>query len=190
MPGGPMSPLLAAVFASRPLAIILGLGFLTLFVLVAVLVWTRFGQARPLSKCVILSLLAHLLLLIYAYSTHILYGPPGRWTGQIVHVRLRDAADDVEAAPAVAASPKPWEQAGKSGVPLLLSPPAKEKQGDESPPPLAEKPKRESVAENSRQDESAKTPPPSSIHQPTPSSKQPRLTDLLPDAAAQRPAPP
>src|SRR5437868_9535744 len=128
------SCLLAALGASRPLNALLAVGLIGLFILLAVLAWTRLGQAKPISKCVVLSLLAHLLLLIYAYSTHILYGPPGRWTGQIVHVRLRDAADDVEAAPAVAASPKPWEQAGKSGVPLLLSPPAKERQADESPP--------------------------------------------------------
>src|SRR5256885_11635711 len=157
MLAGATSSLFAATFASRPLAIILALGFLTLFVLIAVLVWTRFGQARPLSKCVILSLLAHLLLLIYAYSTHILYGPPGHWTGQIVHVRLRDAADDVEAAPAVAASPKSWEQAGKTGVPLLLSPPAKERPADESPPPPAAQPNQASVAENPHQNQSAKT---------------------------------
>src|SRR5436305_14281495 len=134
MPAGPTSPLLAAVSASRPLAIILALGFLTLFVLIAVLVWTRFGQARPLSKCVILSLLAHLLLLIYAYSTHILYGPPGRWTGQIVHVRLRDAADDIEAAPVASPEPKAWRQPGESTAPLLLASTAAAKEKEESPP--------------------------------------------------------
>src|SRR5438046_3870313 len=119
MPGGATSSLLAAVFASRPLAIILALGFLTLFVLVAVLVWTRFGQARPLSKCVILSLLAHLLLLVYAYSTHILYGPPGKWTGQSVTIRLRDAADDRETGLAESKSQSPWHQAGEQDAPAL-----------------------------------------------------------------------
>src|SRR5437660_161462 len=149
MPAGPHSLVLAALVASRPLAIILALGFVALFILVAVLVWTRFGQARPLSKCVILSLLAHLLLMIYAYSTHILYGPPGRWTGQIVHVRLRDAADDVEAAPAVAASPKSWNQAGKPSVPLLLSAQAKEKAADQPPAAEPEKPKPDTIADHS-----------------------------------------
>src|SRR5439155_8699427 len=138
MLAGVTSSLLAATFASRPLAIILALGFLTLFVLVAVLVWTRFGQARPLSKCVILSLLAHLLLLIYAYSTHVLYGPPGRWTGQTVTVRLRDAADDVEAAPVASATPKPWQQAGESNAPLLLQPPPDQKRDDKPEPAPAE----------------------------------------------------
>src|SRR3954464_13704350 len=123
MPAGPNSLVLAALLASRPLAMILALGFVTLFVLVAVLVWTRFGQARPLSKCVVLSLLAHLLLLIYMYSTHILYGPPGRWTGQTVTIRIRDAADAVEAAPGASSEPTPWEQPGESNAPLLLATP-------------------------------------------------------------------
>src|SRR5437773_2155499 len=119
--------LLSAITAGRPLAGVLAMGLIGLFVLLVVLVWTRFGQARPISKCVALSLLAHLLLLIYAYSTHVLYGAPGHWTGQTVTVRLRDAADDVQAAPVASASPKPWQQSGESTAPLLLeSPPKKE----------------------------------------------------------------
>src|SRR5439155_3834035 len=164
MLAGVTSSLLAATFASRPLAIILALGFLTLFVLVAVLVWTRFGQARPIAKCVVLSLLAHLLLLIYAYSTHILYGPPGRWTGQTVTVRLRDAADDVEAAPVASPSPKPWQQPGESTAPLLLATPAEPK--DKEPEPAKAIDSAPSVA-------TTETAPP---------QEQPRLTDLLPDS--------
>ena len=115
---------LAALAAYRPLSGVLAVGLFALFVLLTVLVWTRFGQARPIAKCVVLSLLAHLLLLIYAYSTHILYGPPGRWTGQTVTVRLRDAADDVEAAPPEA---ERGRQAGYPGAddehpPLFLCP--------------------------------------------------------------------
>ena len=69
--------LLAAITANRLSSGLLAAGLLALFALLTVLVWTRFGQARPISKCVVLSLLAHLLLLIYMYSSHVLYGPPG-----------------------------------------------------------------------------------------------------------------
>src|SRR5207253_5127867 len=79
---------LAAMAPNRTLSIVMAVGLFVLFVLLASLVWTRWGQARPISKCVALSLLAHLLLLIYAYSTHILYGPPGSWMGQTVTVRI------------------------------------------------------------------------------------------------------
>ena len=129
--------LLAALTASRPLASILAVGLITLFILLTVLVWTRFGQARPISKCVVLSLLAHLLLVIYMYSTHVLYGPPGRWTGQTVTVRLRDAADDVEAAPTASKSPRPWSQAGESNVPLLLDSPSESNKEKRDHEPLA-----------------------------------------------------
>src|SRR5439155_9302992 len=190
MLAGVTSSLLASLAASRPLAVILALGLLTLFVLLAVLVWTRFGQARPVSKCVILSLLAHLLLLIYAYSTHILYGPPGRWTGQIVTVRLRDAADDVEAAPVKSATPKPWEQAGKPDVPLLLAAPAdpKDKQPPE-PEPKSEQPTSSTLP--AEPIPPAKITPEVAAHKSPPAEAvfpahqrpvdQPRLTDLLPD---------
>src|SRR5262245_40409883 len=101
--------------------IVLAVGLVTVFVVLAVLIWTRFGQARPISKCVLLSLLAHFLLLIYAYSTHILCGPlgPGSWNGQAVMMRIRDAADDEEAATVAAADPQPWNQAGQSDAPIF-----------------------------------------------------------------------
>jgi hypothetical protein len=97
----------------------MAVGLVGVFALLAALVWTRFGQAKPVSKCVVLSLLAHALFLIYAYSTQILFGPPGKWTGQTVTVRLRDAADDQETARLTTSVPQPWEQAGADNVPLL-----------------------------------------------------------------------
>src|SRR5204862_402441 len=139
MPAASHIYLLAALTAARPLSGVLAAGLIALFVLLTVLVWTKFGQARPISKCVVLSLLAHLLLVIYMYSTHVLYGPPGRWTGQTVTIRLRDAADDVEAAPVASKSPQPWSQAGESNVPLLLDSPSEsneEKRDRETPPAL------------------------------------------------------
>jgi hypothetical protein len=45
----------------------IGLALLTLALLV--LVGTRWGQVRPVSKCVVLSVFAHLLFLFYAYAT-------------------------------------------------------------------------------------------------------------------------
>lgn len=177
---------LAAITAHRPLNLVLGIGLAGIFVLLTVLVWTRWGQARPIAKCVVLSLLAHLLLLIYGYSTHILAGPPGRWTGQTVTVRLRDAADDVEAAPVKSSSPKPWQQAGESNAPLLLS------NGDNRP---AEPEPTAAVAEDKqvptvatelpekRQPESSPTPEPAASE-----VAQPQLTDLLPSQTSEAPS--
>src|SRR4051794_31233463 len=103
---------------NRTSAGVLAGGFIALFLLLGTLVWSRWGQARPVGKCVVLSLLAHLLLLIYACSTHILYGPPGKWTGQSVTIRLRDAADDRETGLAESKSPLAWQQAGEPENPL------------------------------------------------------------------------
>ena len=50
---------------SRALAIILTTGLGVLTIGLGVLMWTRWGQARPLAKCAALSLFAHLLLLSF-----------------------------------------------------------------------------------------------------------------------------
>jgi hypothetical protein len=116
--GGAAWPLLGFIISDRTIAIVMAVGLVGVFALLAALIWTRFGQAKPVSKCVVLSLLAHALFLIYAYSTQVLFGPPGKWTGQIVTVRLRDAADDQETARTTTSAPQPWEQAGADNVPL------------------------------------------------------------------------
>ena len=89
--------LLASAATSRLLMIGLGLGLVVLFALQAVLLWTRWGQARPVAKCVLLSLLAHVLLIVYAWSTHVLFNSPGSWSGNsTVRVRLADANDEID----------------------------------------------------------------------------------------------
>jgi len=194
---------IAALAGNQPLAIALAVGMVAVFVLLAVLIWTRFGQARPISKCVILSLLAHALLLLYAYGTHVLYGPPGRWYGQAtVTVRLHDAADWQEAATVVSMEPKPWNQAGESdgaiadaarrtgdrppsSAPDLLRAPAMETSAVNEKPRAPEPP----APEQSQGELAATTttpvpaPPaegiPADISQPQ--AEMPRLTDLLTD---------
>src|SRR5262245_3697125 len=152
-------------------SVLIAAGLVVFFVLFAVLVWTRFGQARPISKCIALSLLAHVLLLIYAYGTHILYGPPGSWTGRAVTVRIRDAADDIEAAPTVSATPKQWQQPGESNAPLLLASPEDHKD-DKMPDPSPPAPEPASPPAI------ASAPP---VESQPPSSAQPDLANLLPD---------
>ena len=164
--------LLAALGIARSLtSVLIASGLVAFFVLFAVLVWTRFGQARPISKCIVLSLLAHVLLLIYAYSTHVLYGPPGSLTGRAVTVRIRDAADDIEAAPQVSTTPKQWQQPGESNAPLLLASPEDRKEDkapDSSPSP----------PEPTPSPALASAPPAESE---PPSQLQPDLTNLIPD---------
>lgn len=55
---------------------LLWLGLAVFTVALLILTRTRWGQAKPISKCVVLSVFAHILLAIYAYSTNLLPNPP------------------------------------------------------------------------------------------------------------------
>jgi hypothetical protein len=101
-------------------------------------------------------------------------------------MRIRDAADDEEAAPVKAASPQPWEQQGESQAPLLLAePPDKktEKSAEEQAPPAELARPQPAKAEP---EVIAEAP---AGEQPQPQAEQPRLTDLLPDAVKEKPPP-
>lgn len=194
---------IAALTASRPLAVGVAIGLFVVFLLLAALIWTRFGQARPVSKCVVLSLLAHLLLVLYAYSTHVLYGPPGRLTGRAVTIRLRDAVDWNEAATVAAPDPAPWNQAGEadgpiadasslpseavsSSAPELLAAPPEEKTAAapaEERSPAIESPAKETPAEVAEASPSDPKPLAEGLPSEIPQSQgqTPRLTDLLAD---------
>ncbi len=180
--------LLAEIVAGRTLSLALGLGLLAIFVLFTILVWSRWGQAKPISKCIVLSLMAHLLLLIYGYSTHILAGPPGRWNGQAVTVRIRDASDPIEAAPVKSDSPKPWQQPGETNTPLLLAGDEKKKTEPEAEPEArAPEPTPDAVAaETTAKPPAEAAPPPEKV--PEQLVEQPQLTDLLPDQGPEKAA--
>jgi hypothetical protein len=76
----------------------IGLAVLTLSLLV--LMRTRWGQANPLSKCVVLSVFAHVLFLAYAYGTRLILDQP--LPPQEEFIRL-----------AVIAPQEDWEQPSK-----------------------------------------------------------------------------
>ncbi len=62
--------------------IVAGVTLLTIALLV--LSRSRWGQVKPVSKCIALSVFAHLLLFIYAYDTELLVShPSGGWGGAI-----------------------------------------------------------------------------------------------------------
>ncbi len=119
LPTPPLFALLPAL-TDRALAIVLALGLVAVFIALVVMVWTRWGQARPMAKCTGLSFAAHALLLIYAYSTQVLFDKPGSLFGQTVNVYVPDAHDNEEAAPQPeVGEPKPWDQPGLDNAPDL-----------------------------------------------------------------------
>ncbi len=92
---------------------ILWLGLAIFTVGLTILLYTRWGQYKPLRKCMAMSLLAHLLLAGYAATIEII-APAPRPTEQILYVSLGDGPD--ENAPPGGAGPllsqekdQPWE---------------------------------------------------------------------------------
>jgi len=105
-------------FANLELVVgLLWAGLAALTVAMLVLMRTRWGQSRPLRKCVVLSLLAHLLFVGYATTVQIVGGIPSRQE-PMIRVTFVDGAgkQPAEAADPVAPE-KPWEQLVHERVP-------------------------------------------------------------------------
>ena len=84
-------------------------GLAALSITLLVLTRTRWGQSRPLRKCLLLSLLAHLLLAGYATTVQICSVGSEPEDESVMRVALTDARpapNDPSAAP----PQKPWEQ--------------------------------------------------------------------------------
>jgi hypothetical protein len=65
--------------SSRIWAIVLGVIFALIAISLAIASWTKWGQSKPLTKCVALAVLAHVWLLMYAYGTRVIH--PGNGAG-------------------------------------------------------------------------------------------------------------
>lgn len=106
------TPLLAAgSLTSHILAWVLMIGAGVLTVGFGALIWTRWGEARPLAKCVGLSVFAHILLLFYAYGTRIFFNAPPRLGNGHSEIRVSDLAiEEEDAAPPSDAPQVPWDQ--------------------------------------------------------------------------------
>ncbi len=114
-------------------------GSLALSVALVVLMWTRWGQSRPLQKCAALSLLVHLILAFLAMTVRIVAGDGsgGGGGGAPIHVRIVQESGTTATA-AVAAT----EDASKFSAPELLEPPPRKEatnpQAADVQPPAAE----------------------------------------------------
>ncbi len=62
----------AYVTHGRTFAVVLGVGFALLAITLLIASRTRWGQAKPLTKCVVLSIMAHVWLLMYACGTRVI----------------------------------------------------------------------------------------------------------------------
>ena len=64
------------VLTTPSLQLFLLLGSLVLAISLLLLTMTRLGHARPITKCIVLSIIAHILLLGYAYGTKLIFQTP------------------------------------------------------------------------------------------------------------------
>ncbi|HVT28458.1 MAG TPA: squalene--hopene cyclase [Lacipirellulaceae bacterium] len=113
-------------------------GSLALSVALVVLVWTRWGQSRPLQKCAALSLLVHLILAFLAMTVRIVAGDGngGGGGGAPIHVRILQETT----ATATAKIPATQDLSNFSPPDLLERPPMKvavKPQTVVGPPPVA-----------------------------------------------------
>src|SRR6476661_4329328 len=68
-------------------------GSLALSIALVVLMWTRWGQSRPIHKCATLSLLVHLMLAFLTMTVRIVVGDGGGGGGGGVPIRVRIVQD-------------------------------------------------------------------------------------------------
>ena len=135
------------------LMVLLWLGLAAFSVALVILIWTRWGQYRPLRKCFLLSLLAHLLLAGYATTVQLVAWAPVV-PAPAMHVVLLDwpvgpgsgpdppGGEDAPAADLAEAHSEASRQATEpappsspdQGHPAKAVPPA----GEKSPPPMPE----------------------------------------------------
>jgi len=110
--------------SNQALAIGLWAGLALLMLLLIVLMLTRWGQANALSKCVALSIFAHLLLMGYAYGTILFFEePPGTEEGEGATFKL-SSIDSEDTSDSPSDSNEPWNQfvAESAPAPVVPSP--------------------------------------------------------------------
>ncbi len=100
-------------FSNLQLFLLIGSGLLAIALLVLAL--TRWGHARPIWKCVVLSVAAHVLFFTYAYGTHLIFDSPGsKGPSEPVFVSVvddLDGSDDTTGQAADdSAAPKAWDE--------------------------------------------------------------------------------
>jgi len=99
------------IFSSRGLGLLLWLGLAALTIALIILSRTRWGQVKPLSKCVALSLFAHVLFVGYAWGTRLIFEPPPSADRQVIKLTIVEAGGSASPSDDSQKEPNPWERA-------------------------------------------------------------------------------
>lgn len=79
----------------RTLGLMLWIGLALITFSLLVLMGTRWGQTKPLSKCIVLSLFAHVLFLGYASGTKLVFDCPNMPRDEVLRLSLLAPGDEV-----------------------------------------------------------------------------------------------
>jgi hypothetical protein len=92
------------------LCLLIGSGVLAISLLVLAL--TRWGQSRPVWKCVMLSFVAHILLIGWAYGTHLIFETPkiAKETDTLRINLIEELGKSIEGEELKDLSPQPWDE--------------------------------------------------------------------------------
>ncbi len=107
------------MIAQRNIAFMLTVGIVILSIALFILTRTRWGQVKPVSKCIALSILAHILLIGYAWSTKLIFSVPAAKTVDnptqvtLVHEPGKEESESTEQIGEL----KPWQQFDNSAKP-------------------------------------------------------------------------
>ncbi len=107
---------LAAIDSAEIVRWVIWSGLVVLTVSLLVLIRTRWGQSQPLSKCVVLSLLAHLLLGIYFTTVTIVTAPVGSPEGSGISVALVSSDGGMDQARSQPDPAQSWPGAASSSL--------------------------------------------------------------------------
>ena len=118
--------IVAFITGVDPFLGLLWLGLAALSIALLALAHTRWGQSRPLRKCFILSLLAHLLLAGYATTVTIVSTCPATSGEPVIHIRLGEAELEkelvVDEQDETDKREKPWEEFVHGDIELAEAP--------------------------------------------------------------------
>ncbi len=101
----------AVLFDAQLVRWVVWVGLVVFTVALLVLVRTRWGHSQPLGKCIVLSLLAHLLIGIYATTVNIVTATVGSPDGKGIQVALIDSSSG-DAHDGKAGEAEPWNALG------------------------------------------------------------------------------
>lgn len=177
--------LLRRVADAPLLYVFLWCGLVALSVLLVVLLWSRWGQSRPLYKCAVLSLLVHVLLACLAMTVRIVVGDGGTTIGPPIRVRLIEEPPPTPVAmvPPPLFEPEPPEVVEEEVDAEVEEPQVDDEPAEETPaepePPVAETPKPEEDPFEIVETEADEPPPPTPEVQQETSESEVAKSDIV-----------